>query len=182
MIQDSGFKNQTSQELLLTLRDKDIIPPDFVHEPGVWQAMDRTAVRILVEDFEGNIALCGPRHQLLPGGGVDEGESLEVAAIRECREEIGCKVEILEEIGTAEEYRDHGNRKQITHCFVAKIVGEKGIPSSIQEDEIGMKVYWYPPEKALSILEKQIKNIPFESYNACFNVRVGYAFLKKFLD
>jgi hypothetical protein len=79
-----------------------------------------------------------------------------------------------------EEYRDNGKRHQVTHCFYAKVLGEKGLPQSEQEDEVGMKVYWYPLPEAIEMVQEQKKTIPFERYNSCFNVRVSEAFLKNF--
>ncbi len=167
-------------EPLIILRDKDIFPPDYKHNLGDdWSPGERVAVRCIVFDQENNIALCGTRYKLLPGGGVDEGESLEQAAIRECLEEIGCHVEIKNKIGIAEEYRDVIGRHQITHCFVAKVVGERGIPQTTQEDEQNMKVYWHPLDQVIKIFEEQITSISFQSYNSCFNVRVQLKFLQE---
>jgi 8-oxo-dGTP pyrophosphatase MutT (NUDIX family) len=39
---------------------------------------------------------------VVPGGGIDEGETVEVAAIREAREETGLDVEFVRELGVAE--------------------------------------------------------------------------------
>lgn len=166
---------------LILLTDKDIFPQNFSHSENKWQPTYRVTVRMIVLDQDGKIALCGTRYKLLPGGGVDAGESLEEAAKREAIEEIGCDVDIENEIGTSEEYRDNGKRHQITHCFVGRVIGEKGLPMTTQEDELGMKVYWYNPKEALEIIEEQIKTIPFESYNSCFNVRVHLAFLREYL-
>jgi len=165
---------------LLVLRDKDIFPVDFNHPSNTWQETKRVAVRVIVSDKDGNIALCGTRYKLLPGGGVDEGETHEQAAIRECIEEVGCNVNIEKYLGFTEEYRNNGKRHQITHCFIGSVVGEKGVPQSTQEDEQGMKVYWYPKDEILKILEDQIKTIPFESYNACFNIRVHLVMFKEY--
>ena len=64
----------------------------------------------------------------LPGGGVEEGEDLQIALKRECKEEIGCNVEIIREVGQINEYRKMFNIKQISFCFLAKVVGGKGEP------------------------------------------------------
>ncbi|MES2224043.1 MAG: NUDIX domain-containing protein [Patescibacteria group bacterium] len=166
---------------LISLRDEDIFPKDYIHKLGNdWQPGERIAVRCIVLDDQDNIALCGTKYKLLPGGGVDEDESLEQAVIRECLEEIGCNVEIIKTIGITEEYRDVIKRHQITHCFVARLVGEKGTPQTTQDDEQDMKVYWHSIDEALEIFDREITSIPFESYNSCFNVRVQYEFLKNF--
>ncbi len=167
-------------EPLIILRDEDIFPKDYTHALNDWEPGERVAVRCVVLDSENNIALCGTKYKLLPGGGVDVGETLEQAAVRECLEEIGCNVEIIKEIGIAEECRSVIKRHQITHCFVARLIGEKGTPQTTQEDEQNMKVYWHPYGESLKIFEEEIKSIPFESYNACFNVRVQYEFLREF--
>lgn len=165
---------------LIILRDEDIFPKEFVHTLNDWEPGERVAVRCIVLDSKNNIALCGTKYKLLPGGGVDDGETLEVAARRECLEEIGCNVEIIKEIGIAEEFRGVIKRHQITHCFTARLVGEKGNPQSTQEDEQNMKVYWHPLNETIKIFEKQKSTIPFESYNSCFNVRIQRSFLLEY--
>lgn len=172
--------DQSNKKPIISIRDSDIFPIGYVHAENEWQPTERVAVRIIVSDNEGDIALCGTVYELLPGGGVEENESLEQSAVREVLEEVGCRVEIIKEIGVVEEYRDNGKRHQITHCFSARVIGEKGLPQTLQHDERGIKVYWHDLSTALSIMEEQIKSIPFESYNSCFNARIGFAFLKEF--
>lgn len=165
---------------ILILKDQDIFPLDFTHEPNTWEQTKRVAVRIIVIDKNNRIALCGTKFELLPGGGVEENETLEEAASREVLEEIGCKVKIQKYIGFTEETRDNGKRHQISHCFVTQVLGEKGAPQSTQQDELNMKVYWRDIEEALQILQGQTRSIPFQSYNSCFNTRISLAFVKEF--
>lgn len=167
---------------IILLTDEDIFPKNFIHKKEWKEFTERVAVKVIVFDNEGKIALCGTKYKLLPGGGVDAGESLEEAGRRECFEEIGCNIQIEKNIGYSEEVRESGKRHQFTHCLVAKIIGEKGEPQSIQEDEKNMKIYWHSLEDTLRILNEQVHSIPFESYNSCFNVRTHLAFLNKFIS
>ena len=85
---------------VLILRDRDIFP-NFLEEEIIY--IERIAVKVVLRDDEGKIALVGTKYRLLPGGGVEGGESLVEAAIRECKEEVGCNIVIDSEIGKTEE-------------------------------------------------------------------------------
>lgn len=65
----------------------------------------------------------------LPVGHVDEGETLEVAAIREVREESGYNVKLIKEIALIHESATNA----IKHIFSAEIIGGELAP---QEGEI----------------------------------------------
>ncbi|MEU8629038.1 NUDIX domain-containing protein [Streptomyces sp. NPDC048669] len=65
----------------------------------------------------------------LPGGGMDLGDSLPGAAVREVKEETGLDVEITGLVGTYTdprhviEYSDGEVRRQFNVCFTARITG-----------------------------------------------------------
>jgi 8-oxo-dGTP diphosphatase len=106
----------------------------------------RHAARAVIADDDGNIALIYAKQRnyyKLPGGGIEEGEDIHEALRREIMEEIGCNATIGDELGTVEEWRDFQEMHQISHCFVAQIVGSKGAPAFTEsEAEEGFEVVW----------------------------------------
>lgn len=164
-------------EPLLIVKDRDIFPNEAGKEDLVYEL--RLAVKAVIVDLDGKIALVGKKYRLLPGGGVEEGETFIDAIKRECREEVGCNIEIDKEIGFTEEYRSKIGRHQQTHFFLARILGEKGSPETIEDHEQGIEVNWYHLDDAVLLLEKQILEIPYASYHSCFNVRTHLLVLKE---
>ncbi len=166
---------------LLVIREEEIFPNTEPYEvDDSWE--DRVTVKMIVFDNDNNIALYGIRYLLLPGGGVEEGETMEEAVKRECLEEIGCKVEVIKEIGFTREFRLKTKRKQETHCFVTKVIGDKGEPHSEQEDERKAKIEWMDINDALTLLKKNKEIISPLSYNSQFNVRGHIVFLEKYIE
>jgi 8-oxo-dGTP diphosphatase len=81
-------------------------------------------VDVIVEMPEGGIVLIerrnDPRGWALPGGFVDYGESLEAAAVREAREEIGLDVVLARQLGSYSDPARDTRRHTITTVFVAR--------------------------------------------------------------
>lgn len=113
----------------------------------------REAARAIVFDDKNFIALLHAtktHYYKLPGGGIEKGETKEEALKRECLEEIGCNVEIIKELGFTVEYRKEFDLKQISYCYIAKLVGEKGTPN-LEKDEAeeGFKTVWVTLKDAM---------------------------------
>lgn len=84
-------------EYFHSIKDSDIFENPT---PEPEEYVSRPTVKGIVVDSEGRIAfLSNGEHSLFPGGGVEKGESLEYAFIRECKEEIGCGVKITSSLG-----------------------------------------------------------------------------------
>lgn len=164
-----------------SIKDSDIFE-NPLPEPQDYK--DRPTVKGLVFDSEGKIPiLFGNGYGLFPGGGIEEDETPEEAFIRECKEEIGCNIDILSQLGVATQYRARDSQKYDTYFFVAKVVGEKGVPTTMQADELACEVKWLFPEEVRENFLKLIDFLPQDQYyQTNFNSRTHLAALEKYLE
>lgn len=133
-----------------------IINPENVSEIEVNSYPVRNAARAVVIDADNLIGLlyvANGQYYKIPGGGIEEGEDRELALGRECREEIGCNIEVIGEIGYISEYRKMFSLKQISYCYFAKVRGEKSKPDFTEEEiRNGFKIVWLPYNEALDAI------------------------------
>lgn len=120
----------------------------------------RISVRAIILDENNDIAMLHSRaldYYTLPGGGVDEGESLSDAVIRECKEETGYTVEIIREVGRTQEIQKENQLINNATCFLVKVIGEKSEPN-FMEDEIGedFVIEWMSVEDAKKCITGEI--------------------------
>ncbi len=83
----------------------------------------------------------------LAKGGIEEGESLEDAAVREVREETGIEAEIEDSLGDTRYFyvwEDMRIRKTV-HFFLMRATG--GDP--VERDDEMEEIRWFPIERAL---------------------------------
>ncbi|MBD1581178.1 NUDIX hydrolase [Pseudoalteromonas sp. S16_S37] len=93
----------------------------------------------------------------LPGGGVDEHETIEQALLRELQEETGAKsLTNITPFGRYEEYRpwykpDYDNIHIVSDCYLCEICGEFSQPQMEDyEHANGMKPVWVNIDKAIA--------------------------------
>ncbi|HET7437762.1 MAG TPA: CoA pyrophosphatase [Thermoanaerobaculia bacterium] len=121
-----------------------------------------------------------------PGGSVEEGESLEAAAIREAHEEVGIPPEHVELIGRLDDVVTHSG------FLVAPFVGvlHERVDYIMQESEV-VEIFEVPVEALLDPANPEIRYVPFRAkeYPAYFYHYAGYEIwgltgrmLKAFLD
>ena len=138
----------------------------------------REAARAIVSDDEDRVALLHATkngYYKLPGGGVEAGEDKIEALKRECLEEIGCNVDITEELGSIIEYRGQKKLKQTSYCYIAKLVGEKGTVNLTESEiEEGFQTVWLTLPEAIRALENSKPTI----YEGPYMVSRDLAFLK----
>ncbi len=107
---------------------------------------ERHAARAIVADDNDRVALLHVgkyNYHKLPGGGVEDNEDIEQALERELLEEIGCRAIVTGELGKIVEYRDEWNMMQISYCYLAKQIGEVGLPDFTEKElREGFTIVW----------------------------------------
>ena len=133
-----------------------VVNPENVTDDEANTYLVREASRAVVLDENGMVALLHvtkENYYKLPGGGIEVGEDKISALHRECQEEIGCRVEVIGEVGTTVEYRKIFKLKQISYCYFAKVTGDKGTPNlDGGEIDAGFEQVWLPYAEALQVL------------------------------
>lgn len=108
----------------------------------------------------------------LPGGGIEDDENPEEAFKREVLEETGCKVEIINKLGTTEEYKTLDNFKQISYIFVGKVVEDtKQLNVTQKEKDEGAKLIWETPENALKVINESYDKLVASKYESVYHTR-----------
>ncbi|TYS67446.1 NUDIX domain-containing protein [Sutcliffiella horikoshii] len=103
-----------------------------------------SAATVVLNDKNEVLLIKGPRRGWeMPGGQVEEGESLKGAAIRETKEESGIDVEIVKFCGVFQNV----SGSICNTLFLARAVG--GTPTTSPES---LEVGFYPVEQALEMV------------------------------
>lgn len=163
--------------VLLTIKEQDINPDAPVVDTSGYK--QRHAARAVVLDENDEVYMMWASRDLynkLPGGGVDPGEDVETALARELLEELGCKAEIISEIGRIIEYRDEARLHQVSDCFLVRQVGDL-VPFTLTEKE---KAAGFSPIKVPNIDEaiKLMESKRQENYGGRFMALRDLTFLR----
>jgi 8-oxo-dGTP diphosphatase len=84
------------------------------------------AVDLIIEMQQGIVVIkraTEPRGWALPGGGVDEGETVEEAAVREAREETSLDIDLVEQFGVYSDPTRDPRRHTLSVVFIAQAHG-----------------------------------------------------------
>jgi 8-oxo-dGTP pyrophosphatase MutT (NUDIX family) len=124
------------------LRQSPALPEFGILDPGATYMLRPGGYAVIVTAAGDVAAVSTPQGLMLPGGGQDDGESPEGAAIREVKEECGLRIKIGRRIGVADELlyapaeRIH-YRKRCTF-FLADLIGGDAV------GEPDHKLIWLP--------------------------------------
>lgn len=134
-------------KLLKYIEDK-----QYKEDKNIWK---RFASRAIAFDETGKIPLeyvSKFDFYKLPGGGIEKGEDEITACKREMKEETGCDIEIVKEIGKVEEYRSKFHLYQTSYCYLGKITS-KGTPHwEPGEIEDGHQLVWMTLSQAIETI------------------------------
>lgn len=117
----------------------------YVHENDRETTYHRNAVRCVVVNAAGEVALvyfARDDFYKIPGGGVDEGEELLDALVREVREESGYTITNIRELGKIEEDRYYCGMHQTSYCYLADADEAGDLSPTPEEIEAGVELRW----------------------------------------
>ena len=159
-------------QILKEIRDKG-------PEVDVFCTETREAARAVAFDEDGFVPLLfvGKHgYHKLPGGGIEIGEDVLQALVREMKEETGCDIEVIGEVGSIVEYRTEWHIKQTSYCYLGKIAskGETAFDEGEKKDDF--KLVWMALDEAIETLEK---DHPDSYYNGSFIRERDLIFLKE---
>lgn len=132
---------------IATLTDMDVLGT-----PGLSAAPPRITARAIVLSPDNRCVLMYAARfgiYTLPGGGVEEGETVEHALLREIEEETGCTIASWEPLGVVEENRAHADYTQISHYYIVRTQDETLHPHlTAAEAANGTSAMWCSLEEA----------------------------------
>lgn len=135
----------------------------------------RMGSRGIIVNDEGKIAVIYKKNKneyKLPGGGVENNENVKEAFKRECEEEIASQVEIINFLGTAEEYKSQENFKQLSFVFLGRKVMELNNTNfTEQEKNEGTSYLWLDKLDALEKMKYSLKNLKSSEYDNVYRTR-----------
>lgn len=108
----------------------------------------------------------------LPGGSIEENENPRDAFKREVLEETGCIIEIIDELGTTEEYKSQDNFKQTSFIFVGKVMEDtKTLHLTQREKNEGAILIWEYPFRALELITNSYNNLIAPDYVSVYHTK-----------
>ena len=116
---------------------------------------------------------------MIPGGGLEVGETLEECCEREVQEETGFIVKPVEEHVLVSEY--YKKYKYVTHYFICNMVGKSSQNLTEEEVRSGLVPEWVDLQKLLTIFSEYRKYAETDEIKCGIYLR-EYMALKEYLE
>jgi len=118
------------------------------------QYTNRPTVKVVIKNNNKVLIL---NKGLLPGGGIDPGESDQDAITRELQEELGVTVTDVQEIGTVVQYRNLLEKKYLINGYAAELETSGGLTNPQDEGDAQFTIQWLTVEDALAFVAESIE-------------------------
>lgn len=169
-----------------TIYDEDVFPIPDMSVVTTWT--DRSTAKIVLFNEKMEIGLiCNTVNPYfsLPGGGIEGDENAEQAIVRECKEETGCEVHLLDTLGVTEDYRRRNSRHCIHFGYIGRVTSYGKPDLTESEKNVGVHTQWMPLHKAATIFKNQeelLKKENIDFYNTGFNMIRDSFFIQKAME
>ncbi len=169
---DFDIREQSSIKEIVKITDQDfsIVPAVSTNEPTI-----RLGARGIVLNDKGEIALiykAVKNEYKLPGGGVEDGEDAQQAFRRECEEELGCIVNVIRELGVANEHKSQENFRQSSFVYEArKTVTLESDHLTDKEKAEETKCLWLPKLQALDKMKRSFRSLKASQYDSVYRTK-----------
>ena len=146
------------------------------------QYTDRPTVKVVIKKDNKLLVL---NKGLLPGGGINLGESDQDAIVRELQEELGVTVKDVQEIGTVVQYRNLLDKKYLINGYSATLEATGGVTDPQDEGEAQFTIQWLTLEKAMAYVSESIEEAKLKPMDddadqgKLYNLMTTYEFLKR---
>lgn len=131
--------------------------------PGMSSAKPRLTARAVLQRPDGMIAVMYIGKYdiyILPGGGVDEGESIQEALHREIAEETGCLCQSVRELGMVSENRAHADYTQRSYYYVVQTNGPHQAQQLTEtETDNGTRLQWHTLDEAMRLIGSPVHEV-----------------------
>ena len=111
----------------LHLEDNEFENTGITHTRGVARGVVIDNDKIVILRVKRNDEFGNASYLETSGGGIDDGETPEIAVLREIDEELGVKGEIITKLGIIDDYYNKIKRHNINHYYLIKVVGKTRI-------------------------------------------------------
>lgn len=142
-------------ELIKEILEKDVVKKDIKGQ-RIEYSLRKAARAILFKDNKVALLFVSKNnYHKLPGGGIEQGETIEEALSREILEETGYTNKIQARIGITIEYKDKVGILQISYIFLAEILKEsKKINLTEKEKAQGFILEWHTLDEVKKLFSK----------------------------